>query len=298
MPQSQGVSFRIGGIDIVISAPSSTTVRFTNPLYQPFLSRCADPAPNDRMSVRLIGDGWPAMQGWKKVFDTGDSWKLYRDGTSNRLRLDRPGSDEPLWIAQFDRDVKQVDLYCRFGPLDVHGCRTIDLPLTYPLDQLLMMIYFAQRRGILVHGAGMVDQDRAYLFAGVSGAGKSTLSELMVNANAGRMLSDERVIVREVNGMIMAFGTPWAGTAGVAADGNAPLAGVFFLKHGKTNRIEKLDTAAAADRLLPVTSIPWYDPDTTASIIAFAKDLATIVRAYEMSFTPDKSAVDSFRNFM
>ena len=81
-------------------------------------------------------------------------------------------------------------------------------------------------------------------------------------------------------------------------DGNAPLAGLFFLKHGKTNRIEKLDTVAAADQLLPVISIPWYDPDITASIIAFAKDLAATIPAYEMSFTPDKSAVDSFRSFI
>jgi hypothetical protein len=109
------------------------------------------------------------------------------------------------------------------------------------------------------------------------------------------MLSDERMIVREIKGEMNAFGTPWAGTAGIARSGSAPLAGIFFLKHGKSNRIEKLDAAAAADRLLPLASIPWYDPDTAAPIITFAKRIFAVVPAWEFSFTPDRSAIDHFR---
>ena len=97
---------------------------------------------------------------------------------------------------------------------------------------------------------------------------------------------------------MQAFGTPWAGTAGIARDGSAPLAGIFFLKHGKYNRIEKLAASVAADRLLPLASIPWYDPDTLAPIVAFAKRLAAKVPVYELSFIPDSSAVRFFWNFV
>jgi hypothetical protein len=106
------------------------------------------------------------------------------------------------------------------------------------------------------------------------------------------------MIVREIKGGMVAFGTPWAGTAGIARAGCAPLAGIFFLKHGKNNRMEKLDAAAAADRLLPMASVPWYDPDTAAPIIAFAKRLMARVPAYEMRFMPDGSAIDFFRDFL
>jgi hypothetical protein len=46
-----------------------------------------------------------------------------------------------------------------------------------------------------------------------------------------------------------------------------------------------------------LVSIPWYDPDTMSQIIAFAKHLVAKVPVYEMSFTPDRSAVDFFWQF-
>ncbi len=293
----RGRDLRIGGISIQIIAPLEATLRVANPLYRPFLQDRAATEPGGRMAVRLIGDGWPAMQDAQQVFDTRDSWALFRDPSGCWLRLDRPGSGEPLWVARFKTGVSRVDLYCRFGSPDSRGRSTIDLPLTYPLDQLLLMHYFARRRGMLAHAAGMVFRGQAYLFAGASGAGKSTFSGLLVKSRTGKALSDERMIVREIRGKMIAFGTPWAGTAGIARAGQAPLAGIFFLKHGKTNRIEKLGPVAAADRLLPMISIPWYEPDTAAAIIAFARRVCAAVPCHEFCFTPDGMAIDSIREF-
>ena len=135
------------------------------------------------------------------------------------------------------------------------------------------------------------------IFPGASGAGKSTFSLLLAEAKIGQLLSDERVIVREIDGTMQAFGTPWAGTAGIARNGSAPLGGIYFLKHGQSNHIEKLAAGEALDKFLPLVSIPWYDPDTMARIIAFAKHLITQVPVYEMSFKPDRSAVDCFWRF-
>ena len=203
-----------------------------------------------------------------------------------------------MWIARFASDAGRVDLYCRFRREGKSGRRIIDLPLVYPLDQLLLMYYFARRKGMLAHAAGMVLKGKAYLFAGASGAGKSTFSELLVQAKLGKVLSDERMIVREIKGEMIAFGTPWAGTALIARSGSAPMAAVFFLKHGRENRVVKLDPVAASDRILSMLSIPWYDPDTAAPIIAFAKRVMANVPAFEFQFTPDRSAVEFFRKFM
>ena len=249
------------------------------------------------MSVRVRCDSWPPWQDIEKVFDTRDSWSAYRDNKNYFIRLASPRSGNPLWIARFNPGAGRVALYCPTGPKDKNGRQVTSLPLVYPLDQLLLMYYFSGRKGLLAHAAGLVLDDRAFLFAGASGAGKSTISELLVRARIGKVLSDERMIVREIKGEIAAFGTPWAGTAGIARAGSAPLAGIIFLKHGKRNRIEKLNAAAAADRLLPMASVPWFDPDTAAPIIAFAKRLMARVPAYEMSFTPDRSAVDLFLEF-
>jgi hypothetical protein len=111
------------------------------------------------------------------------------------------------------------------------------------------------------------------------------------------LLSDERVIVREIDGTMQAFGTPWAGTAGIARNADAPLAGIYFLKHGQSNHIEKLAAGDALDKMLPLISIPWYDHEVMSRIVAFAKQLVAKVPAYEMGFKPDRSAVDFFLKF-
>jgi len=288
----------IGGVGIRINPPPGVIPRLRNPLYRLFLGDCPETEAGERMEVRLGGDAWPSAGNPELLFDTGDSWKMFRDGADYRLSLDRPGTGDPLWVACFGRGAGRVDLYCGFGPADGEGFRVVDLPMTYPLDQLLFMYFLALRRGALVHGAGMIHNGKAFVFPGVSGAGKSTLSELLADAGSGTMLSDERIVLREMDGGIRAYGTPWAGTAGITGADSAPLGGVFFLNHAGTNRIEPLDSATAADRLLPVTSIPWYDPDTAAPIIGFTRDLAAGIPAFAFHFVPEPSAVDCLTDFL
>jgi hypothetical protein len=289
---------RIGGVDVAISAAPSLSLRIANPLYRPFLAKATEGNMPSRIPLRLIHDRWPEGRRLEKIFDTQDSWSMGRDQKHFWIRLAPRPQEDPLWIARFDRLLKRVDLYCRSVPRGRGGERIVDLPLVYPLDQLLLMYYLAWRKGILLHAAGMVRDGKAYLFAGASGAGKSTLSQLLAAARAGKLLSDERMIVRQVAGNLLAFGTPWAGTAGIARSGSAPLAGIFFLEHGKSNQVERLAVTVAADRLLPLASVPWYDPDTMSPIIAFSKRLAAKVPAFEMSFTPDRSGVETFRRFI
>ena len=290
------LKFRIAGVLLSVSGDNAVRLSIGNPLYRSFLSRGLHDAGGREIDIRLHPGQFPPAKKMEKIFDTRESWSLFRDKDELRILFRSPRLAEPLWTARFDRSAtSRVDYYC--PPLQpLPGKRTIAMlcPLAYPLDQLLLMYYFARRRGILLHAAGMVSRGQAFIFSGASGAGKSTFSELLVAAGTGKVLSDERMIVREIDGVMQAFGTPWAGTASIGRSGCAPLAAIFFLKHGKSNRIEKLDATTAADRLLPLSSIPWYDPDTATPIIEFAKQLGAEVPAYEMSFTPDRSAIDFF----
>ena len=292
-----GRNLRIGGVDLAVSAPPSLRLRVSDPHYRPFIAAAAAGGGDLRIPLRLKEGPWPEFRQRLKIFDTQDSWSLGRDGKRIWISLSPLPHESPLWMARFDRRLGRVDLYCRV-PGGGGKRATVDLPLVYPLDQLLLMYFLATRRGLLLHAAGMVRRGGSFLFAGASGAGKSTISGLLARARAGRILSDERMIVREIDGKMIAFGTPWAGTAGIARNGAAPLAGIFFLEQAKTSGIARLDPAPALDRLLPLVSIPWYDHETMAAIIAFAKRALARIPAYEFRFTPDGSAIDFFLKFM
>ena len=289
----------IAGVRLHIIAPPTVRLRSPGPLYRTFKAISTGEGKSPVIFLRLDADGFPSLAGLKKKFDTHESWSIFEDGGRQWITFHPTQRVEPHWIARFDRRVSRVTVFCKARPPGTgKGRPVLDPPIAYPLDQLLLMYYFARRQGLLAHAAGMVRSGKAFIFPGVSEAGKSTFSRLLRESRCGKVLSDERMIVRGINGVMHAFGTPWAGTAGIARNGSGPLAGIFFLKHGKNNRIEKLDAASAADRLLPMISIPWYDIEVVAPIIAFAKKVFAVVPAYELSFTPDHSAVDCLRNFL
>ncbi|MBN1197602.1 MAG: hypothetical protein JXA62_09370 [Candidatus Aminicenantes bacterium] len=288
----------IGGVEIAIHAPPHIRLRVENPFYQPFFHGCAETGEKNRVPIHLICEGLPDITHATKVFDTIDAWSLYHDESGFWLQSALAADRQPYWIARFKREATRADLYCRRIESDPGHEDAIQLPFSYPLDQLLLMYHLAARGGALVHAAGMIEAGKAYLFAGVSGAGKSTFSELLQAAGSERLLSDERVIVREIKNQVTAFGTPWPGTSAIAANDQAPLAGIFLLTQAVSNHIKKLEPVAAADRLLPMLSIPWYDPETAAGIIAFMRRVTRAAPVYEMCFRPDVSAVDYLLGFV
>ncbi len=290
---------KIAGVLLRIALPPSVRLRSPGKLYFSFKAKLADADKGPAIAIRLVEGSFPSLEGLEKRFDTNESWSMFEDKRHQWITFHPAQRAEPHWVARFDRRVSRVTVFCKARPAKTpKGRPVLDLPVSYPLDQLLLMYFFARRKGLLTHAAGITRGGKAFIFPGASGAGKSTFSDLLARAGAGKMLSDERVIVREIKGKMIAFGTPWAGTAGIARAGSAPLAGIFFLKHGKSNRIQKLDPVAAADRLLPMASVPWYDLDATMPIIAFAKRVTAKIPCYEFNFTPSPAAVDHFRKFL
>ncbi len=292
------LDLRIAGVTLRIACPPDVRLHIPDRLHRSFKARTAERGNDFILPIRLVESGFPSLANLKKKFDTEESWSMFQDSRYYWITFHPAQRMEPLWVARFDRKVSSVTVYCRVEPPgSKKGSPVLNLPVMYPLDQLLLMYFFSGRMGILAHAAGLILNKRTFIFAGASGAGKSTFSQLLAAAKVGKVLSDERMIVREIEGKMTAYGTPWAGTAGIARDGSAPLAGIFFLRHSQGRGMKKLAAAEIVDRLLPVLSIPWFDADTAAPVIAFAKRLAAKVPGYEMSFTPDGLAVDFFREF-
>jgi len=111
------------------------------------------------------------------------------------------------------------------------------------------------------------------------------------------MLSDDRMIVRKIDGNFKAYGTPWPGDAGIAVNKSVPLRAMLFLHRGKQNEIRELTPQQALEQLLPVASIPWYDRDVLPDILDFCDDLITNVPSYELHFRPEPGVVDLLASF-
>jgi hypothetical protein len=295
---SARASLQIGGIRFAIQCPESGIIYENDPAYRSFLyPDCTLKVPD--IEVTVITSPLPDTSGMRQIFESGQSWSMFRKGGAYFLALNPPalGADA-IWIAKFGDNPTAVTIYCSEAMISATGLeKAVVNPLKYPLDQLLLMYALAEREGALIHAAGVNIHGKGYVFPGRSGAGKSTLVKQCDGLPGIEVLSDDRIVVRKTGEGFKMYGTPWPGEAGAAINKDIPLKALFFLSQSDDNCIKPLQAAEAVSKLLPVLSVPWYDGDTTAKILEFCDRLVSGIPAYELKFRPGKEVAELLSGF-
>jgi hypothetical protein len=290
MPASMYI--QIAGIRFTLHCRDAALLPDSGTCYESFVT----PARKDPDAIQVDLDlkigGLPDLRQAELLFD-GQSWSLYRDRDDYIIALASRAPDlPPAWIARIDSSYTRGVVFCDELLVRHEGrVRSLVNPVLNRLDQLLLMYILARRKGALIHSAGAVSAGGGLVFAGRSGAGKSTIARQFQAAGKTPLLSDDRVVVREIGGVYSAFGTPWAGDAQIALNRNAPLRAVVFLNHGQANRIERVSPRDAFEKLLPMVSVPWYDRVAIEQITSFCEALTREIPAYDLHFVPTPDIV-------
>ncbi|MCK4648718.1 hypothetical protein KAT51_04255 [bacterium] len=229
----------------------------------------------------------------KKIFDTGVTWSLYHSEGKIILRV----RDKLIILKP---NFKSGDIY-----IGAEGTSPkVEYPLSYPLDEVLMINLLAQGRGVMIHSCGVSSKGQGLLFAGTSQMGKSTMANLWKSQIANsksqnegeNILSDDRIIIRKMDGQFQMYGTPWHGDAKICSPERAPLKKIFFLKHDKNNIIKKINPVDATSRLIVCSFPTFWDKKGMEFTLKFCAELAKKVPCYELGFVPDESVLDFVRN--
>jgi len=160
-----------------------------------------------------------------------------------------------------------------------------------PLQNLTLPFFtalFAGHQGILVHAAAVEVDGQAWLFAGPSGSGKSHWSRQWQERGM-IVLDEDRVVLRQLNGQVWAFGTPWHPEPRLCSPQGAPLERIFFLRQADPDAVQESRPAAAATLLLRSAQLPIYDPEGTQAVLDVVGEAATQVRSFLIgSMTDDR----------
>lgn len=243
--------------------------------YRPFL----DPGQKD-FGLDL-GAEIPSLGPGSRVFDCPPVWSLHRlaGACVFSIYANYPELKRALTIPD-EGGTARLDLACgRADPF--HG----------PALELLMISRLGPRRGAVLHGCGIDAGGRGIVFAGESGAGKTTLSRLWAAQAGIGVLSDDRVIVRRVNGGFRLYGTPWHGEARFGSPGGVPLDRIYFIRHGTRNEMKAIRPAAAVREFLKCSFPPYWSAAGMQTAIELYVQLATEVPCAELFFVPDESIV-------
>ncbi len=254
--------------------------------------------PIDFIDVYLTDKAAPHTDRFDRIFDSQSSWAIYALQEDFYITDQYPPYNSPVWVARVHTKENQITLYCSSQIIDQHKKQLKFNPFTYPLDQILLMNYLADREGSIFHAAGWVYNDQGVVFAGKSGAGKSTISNQLHKLNPGMILSDDRIAIRKIGDSFLMYGTPWPGEGRFAVNQSAPLKALFFLEKGEKNQIAALTSSDALARLFPVMSIPWYDRGKVTKMMVFCESLLAGIPMYELTVRADETAADFVKDFM
>jgi hypothetical protein len=270
---------RIGDIAVAFEGCS-----VSNPIahaYRPFIQQTT---PDVTLTLH---DGNPPVNLGAKTFDAPPIWSFHRRNGQAAFRIfcDKrfPGQARTL-LTQYP--LQAAELY--FHSSSSH----LNNPFYGPTLELLFANHLAQRRGIILHACGIEWNGSGTVFLGHSGAGKSTLARILNRKENVHILSDDRIIVRNINGTYQIFGTPWHGETKFGSPLSAPLDKIFFLGHGTTDAIKRMDELQAVSNLVTCSFPPYWDPEGMRFTLSFLADLAGDIPCARLIFKPDPDLAD------
>jgi hypothetical protein len=152
--------------------------------------------------------------------------------------------------------------------------------------RIVHTLVLARQGGFLLHSASAIRNGKAFLFAGVSGAGKTTISRL-APADA-ILLTDEISYVRKRDDQYVAFGTPFTGElAKLGENVSAPIAVLYLLAQGPSNRIETVAEGEAVRSLLANLLFFAEDAELVQAVFHSAIEFVSRVPVSRLTFVPD-----------
>ena len=262
--RQRGVTVEIGGIPILLQSNDADFCALIEQRYAGFVNPSATPAYQFQIQLE------------PPVVPSEEDARVFKDG--------------PVWHLE-RRD-------CR-AEWDAHSRRgwVLQSPNPYSIDTVLRIVHslvLAKEGGFLVHAASAVRHGRAFVFAGTSGAGKTTMARLAPPDSV--VLTDEISYIRRSGNGYQAYGTPFAGElARVGANLRAPLAALYFLEKGPSNRIEPAEQFAAARVLLRHILFFAHDRELVKRVFESAVEFVSRVPVAWFVFSPGERAWELIR---
>ncbi len=163
-----------------------------------------------------------------------------------------------------DQNVK-VDFAVALIKEDVEKDRQVLDEAHYPTPYLESLSVYRQiarkildYNGIIFHASVIEMDGKAYAFTAPSGTGKSTHCRLWLKAfpNKARIINGDKPLIRYIDGLLYAYGTPWCGKENYNVNTKAPLEAICFLQRGENNVITEIDKNAALKRIFTQLLLP------------------------------------------
>ncbi|MCL1796617.1 MAG: hypothetical protein FWG37_06990 [Clostridia bacterium] len=192
------------------------------------------------------------------------------------------GDPRAMWFEQRIGDWRHATVYIPDDWLDYKGIGNV-----FSFEKTLLPF-----SGLMLHCSLIECEGRMIAFSAPSGTGKSTQARLWEEHKGARVINGDRGILRNVGGVIYAYGSPYAGSSQLFIDEKAPLAAIVMLGQADENTIRKIPQDEALGLFVSQSSLPLWQPDLFEMGMATLEAVITGVPMYRLDCLPDEGAVE------
>ena len=204
-------------------------------------------------------------------------------------RMTVDGLYTPLKLRGIDAfEVTGINFTASIPLTSDHGQATLgvaqceDLTLANVIENFLRILSAHQalaQGGLMLHSAGLVFDQQAWIFVGRSGVGKTTLTGKAYSAGATVLSDDVNLLLPEQDGY-HAYAVPFTGEFGrtldhIDAETSYPVAGVVLLEQGEQLTARRVTQATATARLMVGSPFVNTDETETDRLLDNLEHLAT-----------------------
>ncbi|MDP2384507.1 MAG: hypothetical protein Q8N00_17130 [Nitrospirota bacterium] len=282
------IDLQIGGYRISLNEPDSHP-QLAWPL-RPFDSFLAQPGSQPDLDVTVtVAPHLPPLAKGPIKFDAAHGlWTIFESDAGLVIESVSPHTHQPRASALVSADYRTVSAWV-LPELQMGQVGWCPMHLFNPLIEVCLLSRMAREGTILLHAAGLSSHEQGYLFTGASGAGKSTIADFFAERGA-RVLSDERIIIRKIEGRFIIHGTPWVGSGNYAANDWSPLTHLYCISHGTgAHTSASMSPRAVTQELLRQSFLPLWDREGLDRTMGLMADLTEQVdcRALAPLKSPD-----------
>ncbi len=293
-------SLNIGGYTLRVAEKKDfPLLSWPNPFFEPFAGD-PDSAPDIDLEIEVT-ERLPSIQKGSPLFDACEGhWKLWEYDSKNFfVETSSPKTKKCFTCGFLTKDFRKASLWTLVDYLDKDKTKPGWSPskVLNPVGEICLVTRLAREGGFLLHGAGIEVEGEGWIFTGPSEAGKSTLSKFFFDQGY-TVYTDEKTIVRRLEGIPVVMGSPWPGEGYYLHNGQIPLSRLHFIRHGKNaHEIKKLSPALAATQLIQLCFLPYWDREAMDQTLAFIRELVQAIDCFELAPLKTPDVVNYLKHF-
>lgn len=144
------------------------------------------------------------------------------------------------------------------------------------------------------HGCVMAYDGGAYLFTAKSGVGKTTHARNWLSRFKDKVhiLNGDKPVIRIIDGIPYAAGTPWKGKENYGVNEMLPLRAIVFLERGKENRVSDISPKDATVRFIKQIYLPRTKQASLLKTMQLSNKILSSVRLLSLECTKDEESAE------